>query len=304
MQTIEGLRRRIKSASDLLSVVKTMKALAAVSIRHYEHAVASLSEYNRTVELGLHIVLTAQNEWKVTEHPDLDGTLGAIVFGTDQGLCGQFNERAVGFAVDRMNDLQHSGVRRHTGRSHVGRRNVVAVGERCTLLLDEAKQPVERTFDVPGGIAGVTPLVQDLLLQIERWRDVERIDQIILVHNRPVGSSLYEQNLVQLLPIDLNWLRSLEAEPWSSRSLPTFTIDREQLFSRLIQQYLFVALYRASAESLASEAASRLAAMQNAERNIKDRLDELYAEYHHQRQNSITAELLDIVAGFEAVESA
>ena len=74
MQTIEGLRRRIKSASDLLSVVKTMKALAAVSIRHYEHAVASLSEYNRTVELGLHIVLTAQNEWKVTEHPDLDGT--------------------------------------------------------------------------------------------------------------------------------------------------------------------------------------------------------------------------------------
>ena len=76
MQTIEGLRRRIKSASDLLSVVKTMKALAAVSIRHYEHAVASLSEYNRTVELGLHIVLTAQNEWKVTEHPDLDGTSG------------------------------------------------------------------------------------------------------------------------------------------------------------------------------------------------------------------------------------
>lgn len=292
MQTIEGLRRRIKSASDLLSVVKTMKALAAVSIRHYEHAVESLAEYNRTVELGLHIVLTAQNEWKVTERPDLDGTMGAIVFGTDQGLCGQFNERVVGFSVHQMDSMQ----------VHKAERHIVAVGERCALLLNEAKQPVERTFNVPGGIAGVTPLVQDLLLQIELWRVKGEIDQIVLIHNRPVGGSLYNQNLVQLLPLDLNWLRGLEAEPWSSRSLPIFTMDWEQLFSRLIQQYLFVAIYRASAESLASEDASRLAAMQNAERNIKDRMDELYAEYHHQRQNSITAELLDIVAGFEAVE--
>ena len=78
-------------------------------------------------------------------------------------------------------------------------------------------------------------------------------------------------------------------------------MDWDALFSALVQQYLFVALYRACAESLASEDASRLAAMQNAERNIKDRLDELHAEYHHQRQNSITAELLDIVAGYEAV---
>ena len=146
-----------------------MKALAAVSIRHYEHAVASLSEYNRTVELGLHIVLTAQNEWKVTEHPDLDGTLGAIVFGTDQGLCGQFNERAVGFALNRMNDFQHSDAA-PVVKAMLVERHIVAVGERCALLLDEAKQPVERTFNVPGGIAGVTPLVQDLLLQIERWR--------------------------------------------------------------------------------------------------------------------------------------
>jgi F-type H+-transporting ATPase subunit gamma len=176
------------------------------------------------------------------------------------------------------------------------------VGERCALLLDEAKQPVEHVFNVPGGIAGVTPLVQDLLFQIERWQTVEKIDQVLLIHNRPIGSSLYDQNLVQLLPLDLNWLRHLEAEPWASRSLPIFSMDWEQLFSSLIQQYLFVAIYRASAESLASEDASRLAAMQNAERNIEDRMDELNAEYHHQRQNSITAELLDIVAGFEAVE--
>ena len=57
MQTIESLKRNIQSAQDLLGVVKTMKALAAVSIRQYQKAVESLSEYNRTVEMGLQVVL-------------------------------------------------------------------------------------------------------------------------------------------------------------------------------------------------------------------------------------------------------
>lgn len=75
-----------------------------------------------------------------------------------------------------------------------------------------------------------------------------------------------------------------------------------KLFTALIQQYLFVAIYRACAESLASEHASRLAAMQGAERNIEERLDELTREFHHQRQTTITEELLDIVAGVTALE--
>jgi F-type H+-transporting ATPase subunit gamma len=78
-------------------------------------------------------------------------------------------------------------------------------------------------------------------------------------------------------------------------------MDRDQLFSALIRQYLFVSLFRACAESLASENASRLAAMQGAERNIEERLEELQTQFHQQRQMTITEELLDIVAGFEAL---
>ena len=77
----------------------------------------------------------------------------------------------------------------------------------------------------------------------------------------------------------------------------------DRLFSLLIREYLFVSLYRAFAESLASENASRLASMQVAERNIENRLDELNAQYHQQRQNGIDAELFDLVAGFEALSS-
>lgn len=81
-------------------------------------------------------------------------------------------------------------------------------------------------------------------------------------------------------------------------------MDSRRLFSALIRQYLFVSIYRAFAESLASENASRLAAMQLAEKNINERLEELDTDYHRQRQGSITAELLDIAAGFEALEGA
>jgi len=64
----------------------------------------------------------------------------------------------------------------------------------------------------------------------------------------------------------------------------------------------FISLFRAFAESLASENASRLASMQGAERNIQEQLSELTMQYHQQRQMSITEELLDIVSGFEALK--
>lgn len=76
-------------------------------------------------------------------------------------------------------------------------------------------------------------------------------------------------------------------------------MDWNRLFSTVLSQYFFVSCYRALAESLASEQASRLTAMQSAERNIGDRLEQL--QYQQQRQQEITEELLDVMAGFEAV---
>ena len=104
-----------------------------------------------------------------------------------------------------------------------------------------------------------------------------------------------------MLPIDAQRFRQWREEPWQSSSLPTFATDRRRLLSRLVRQYLFVSLFRACAESLASENASRIAAMQSAEKNIEDRLDDLRRVFNHIRQTAITEELLDVVTGFEAL---
>lgn len=290
MQTIEPLKRKIKSAHDLLSVVKTMKVLAAVSIRQYEKALESLVEYNRTVEMGLQVVLKQRpREIRIAE-PALKERLGAIVFGSDQGMVGQFNEVIARHAVSEMDKLQ---VKQE-------KRMMLAVGMRVISSLEEAGQPVEEYFSMPGSTAAITPAVEDLSLRLEEWRSQHKIDQIVIFYNRESGAS-YSPHTIHLLPVDPGWFQELEQKPWPSRSIPLFTMDWDLLFSSLIQQYLFVSLYRAFAESLSSENAGRLASMQAAERNIEDLLEELNSQFRQQRQSSITEELLDIVAGFEAL---
>lgn len=291
MQTIEALKRQIQNAEDLFSVVQTMKALAAVSIRHYEKAVAALAEYNRTIEMGLHIVLRAQSNLAVLTPAPTSNRVGVIVFGSDQGLCGQLNERIATHAIDKLNGM------------HIARpdRIVIAVGDRAAGLLTEAGQPVERTLTTPGSIVAITALVQDLLFHIDRWRTERATDRILLCYNQPLAGMRYQPHSTWLLPLDPAWLQALQRTAWPSRVLPTFTMPVEQLFSQLVRQHLFVTLYRAAAEALATENASRLVAMQNAEKNIEDHLTQLNARFHHQRQQMITTELLDIVAGYEAV---
>ena len=293
METLESLRRRIRSAQDLQSVVKTMKSLAAVSIRQYERAAQSLEEYNLVVEKGLHIALRSRPEGVVIAQENPPERLGAVVFGSDQGMCGQFNERIASFAVAQMD------------RAPIRRRkpSILAVGLRVTARLDDLNQPVERTFVVPNSVAGITEQVQEILLRIEAWRAEQQIDRIVLFFNTQMGAAAYEPQMTSLLPLDLDWLHTLEATPWPSKMLPTLRMEWETVFAALIREHFFVSLYRAFAQSLASENAARLAAMQTAERNIEEKLDEFNARYQRQRQNVITNELLDIVAGFEALSN-
>lgn len=129
---------------------------------------------------------------------------------------------------------------------------------RVAARLEAAGQVIEESFPVPGAIAGITPLVQDLLLQIDRWRFELELEQIVILYNRFRSGAAYQPEMLYLLPVDLERLQLLKIKPWPTRMRPTFTMDWADLFAVLIRQYFFVGLYRALAESLASENASSL----------------------------------------------
>jgi F-type H+-transporting ATPase subunit gamma len=295
METIESLRRKIRSAEDLHGVVKTMKAMAAVSIRQYERAVESLDEYSRAVDMGFQVLLRQKVgplfPRQFSQQALDGGGLGAVVFGSDQGMVGQFNDVIAHHAVETLTGLQKGN---QPGF-------IMAVGMRVFSRLQEAGQSVAEWTSLPGSVAAITSAVQDMVLKLESWQSRKGIGQIVLFYNRPKSGTSYDPQTVHLLPMAPQWLEELEKKSWPSRSLPQFTMSWEQLFSSLVREYLFIALYQAFANSLASENASRLAAMQVAERNVEERLQALTGSFNQLRQTTIDAELFDLIAGFEAM---
>ncbi|MFO7568568.1 MAG: F0F1 ATP synthase subunit gamma [Smithellaceae bacterium] len=292
MQTTESLKRKMKSAGDLLSVVKTMKALAAVSIRQYQKAVESLTDYASTVEMGLQIVLKDRVKTTARRKHGTAKKTGVIVFGSDQGLCGQLNEQISVFMLDH---LKAAGVKKEN-------RRILSVGARVADYVEDAGQTIDELLTTPGSTAGITPLVQEIIMVIDEWHFRQSVDTFVLFYNQYLSGANYQPHKLQLLPVSEEWLKDVASKKWESKSLPIFRMDQDQIFSSLIREYLFVSLYRAFAESLASENASRLASMQNAEKNIEEQLQELHVQFHRTRQMTITEELLDIVAGFEALQ--
>ena len=290
MQTTESLRRTIAVTQELQSVVKTMKALAGVNIRQYESAAHAVAEYNRTVEMGLQIALRRLPA-QIPAPQTTGGKLGVIVFGSDQGMCGQLNDQVVQHAARAVEKL----------RRHHAEQAMAAVGIRAASQMEGLGRTMDATVQVPGSVAGITPAVEAVLRQIEDWHFRQGIEFVVLFYARPVSGAWYRIRGVRLLPVDEEWINSVRAKPWPGKAVPMFTMDETQLFRALIREYLFVSLYRAFAESLASENASRLASMQVAERNIEDRLHALTAESRQLRQESITSELLDTIAAFEAL---
>ncbi len=289
MQTLEALSRRIATTEDLRAIVRTMKSLSAVSIRQYESAVAALRDYSRTVELALQALLRARPAMLRAAAPAADPA-AVVVFGSDHGLCGRFNDEVARFAHERLRELDALGT------SH----RCLAVGARAEARLAALGEAVDERLFLPGSVSGLAALAQAVLVQIDDWGAVEGPGRVLLIHHRRTGEAVAVPHMRQLLPLSPERLRNLAARPWPSRRLPTFTMPAERLWPAVVRQYLFSSVYRAAAESLASEHASRLASTQAAERTIEEHLEEQQAEFRRRRQETITEELLDIVTGFEA----
>jgi F-type H+-transporting ATPase subunit gamma len=288
--TATSLRRKIASAGDLESVVRTMKAMAAASIGQYENAVRSLDDYYRTVQLGLVACFRqAESPAATTRMQQKEtGAIGAVVFGSDQGLVGQFNQVMVEFVVDTLGKLP-------------GKKTVWAVGERIHSRLAETDLLQGESFILPNSISAITPLIGQILIEMQKQREKGGIAQVYLFHNRPKTGAIYTPVSQRLLPLDDAWRRELAAIRWPTGNLPEVMNDRERTLLALVREYLFVSLFRACAESLASENASRLAAMQRAEKNIDELLEDLNRTFHRLRQSGIDEELFDVISGFEAL---
>ncbi|MGB9927583.1 MAG: F0F1 ATP synthase subunit gamma [Methanosarcina sp.] len=332
-ETTESLRKKLNRASELQSVVRTMKALAASNIGQYERSVEALADYYKTVELGLGVCFresisgpgTIKRKTKKREEigaekniekeerekigkieeieetgkiektkktqikkQNSSGPVGAVIFGSDQGLVGQFNDIIVDYALKTLEESQ-------------GKLQVWAVGERVFALLENAGLKPEGYFSVPNSVKGITPLIGQILIKSETLYNQAENAEFLLFYNRPKSRILYEPVNQRLLPLDEIWQQELAELAWPTRTLPQVIGKSAETLRALIDEYLFVSLFKACAESLASENASRLSAMQRADKNIEELLEELNGSFYRLRQSGIDEELFEVISGFEAL---
>ena len=235
--TTASLRRKINSAGDLKSVVRTMKALAASSIGQYEKSVHALADYYRTVELGLGVCFRASEpaggQIGVTGRPEASA-IGAIVFGSDQGLVGQFNDVVADFAIKTLAALP-------------GQPQVWAVGERVYARLTDAGLPPLGLFAVPNSVKAIAPLVGQIQLESETHRAQGEYGRVYVFHNRPQSGAIYAPVSQRLLPLDADWQRALAQVRWPTGNLPEVLGRGTGTLRALIREYLFISLFRACA---------------------------------------------------------
>jgi F-type H+-transporting ATPase subunit gamma len=293
----EALGRKMAAAKDLSAVVRSMKALAASSITQYERSVDALTDYYRTVELALSVCLRERPAVAPLATPAATGAhaatgkpapRAAIIFGSDQGLVGRFNEVLMEYTAHTLASLP--------GKTHM----IWTVGERMQAIVTDAGLPRPVNFPVPVAIHGITPLVGKILIAIEAELKHNENCEIYVFHNQPLAAAGYQPVSKRLLPLDASWQRDLARLPWPGKRLPEVIGDTTAALAAFIRGYLFVLLFQACAQSLASENASRLAAMQRAEQNIADLLGDLTRNYHRLRQESIDEELREVISGYEA----
>ncbi len=287
--TTEDLGRKIAGAQDLKAVVRSMKALAAASIGQYEKAVEALDGYYRAVELGLATCLKDERGPFAAGNGPGKGGIGAIVFGSDQGLVGRFNEVIVEFTARTLEGVP--------GRVT----KLWAIGERVRELLTDARWPTPGVLSIPSSVMTIAPLVGEILVAVEAARERGEIREVYVFHNHPRSAAVYEPIVKRLLPLDFLWQRQLVALAWPTKNVPEVIGGAAIALEALLREYFFVLLFQACAQSLASENASRLAAMQRAEENITRILEELNRSFHRLRQESIDEELFEVIAGYESL---
>lgn len=286
-QTLESLVRRTEAMQGIRGIVHTMKTLSAINRYPYEQAAHAIIDWRNTILDGLQAFVKTQGP--LTESNDGKALTVIVAFGSDQGLCGNYNE-VVAQAL-----AGHPA----TQSPHV----VLCVGTEMRNAIHELGLKTERGLMPPASVDGLGRVVSDLVTRIDAVRasHTQRIT-VTLAYTERQPHGQQTAVLRQVLPLAPDVMQALSSRPWTSRSLPHFDMAPTAILAALLRHYLFASLFHASAEALVTENAARFARMQQAEKSIDDQLTELDATTRTTRQTAITEELLDVIAGFEALK--
>ncbi len=277
MEQLSRLKERIDSLHDLGGLIRALRALSASHVQEAQSALAGIKSYVETVEdavvQGIDL-LPESHPPELTDGKPRSDVLIAVC--SEHGFVGAFNERVLDKAAGHLSEKPGS--------------DLAIIGRRGAILADEQRMEVDWSFPMATDVAGV---LRSARHAAQTFAQVTHAT-VIYADYRPGGN--YEIVTKDILPLDPALLART-----GKRSPPLHHLRPKILLQRLADEYLLAEITRAIMQSLASENGARLRVMEAADRNIDDKLNTLRRNERAQRQEAITAELLDVITGVEAI---
>jgi F-type H+-transporting ATPase subunit gamma len=293
--SVQDLRRRIRSITNTRKITKAMELVASARLRKAQARIEAMRPFaDRMLEL---MAGTARASTSVRGLPLLQPredvqTVAIAPLTSDRGLAGAFNSQVLRRALALERRLRGEGKRAQwvgVGRKGVG-----------TLRF--------RRFDLAAEFTGFTdqPRYADAQAIAHRLAELytnEDVDRVVIVYNAFQSALVQHVTVRELLPLSEDLLSGDEEEQAEEAQRGDFIFEPEpeQILERLLPVYLETEIYRALLESAASELGSRMTAMRNASKNAGELIDNLTLAMNRARQAEITQEILEVVAGADAL---
>lgn len=289
MATLRDIKRRIEAVKNTKQITKAMKMVAAAKLRKAQSRMLEMRPYAEKMNSTLNSLASAA---EIESHPLLTQrarrTLEIVVMTSDRGLCGAFNSNILKAAAQFMQEKREAGFNV----------SVSVLGKKALDYFKRRDEAVRKSWvGLSGGISysSSQEIAQDI---IDSYLN-ETADEFLLLYNEFKTVMTQEVRLSRLLPYTAPEEPEEKTEP---SSVYIYEPSQKEIYNQLLPKNIEVQIFRAILESQASEEAARMTAMENATQNADEMIGSLTLQYNKARQATITAELMDIVGGVEALK--
>ncbi len=288
MLSVRHIRRKIRTVRNIHKITDAMKRVAAAKLRRVQDRVAAARPYAEKLREIMDRLGGAAGE---LEHPLLDvretERVLLVVIGSDRGLCGSYNGNLCRFAQSVVDECPHAV-------------QLVTVNKKASDFFRRKPTEVIRTF---GGISDETSAAEmaEFSGYLRGLYETGAVDEIQVCYTEFVSAVVQKPKVVRFLPFSQEEPRD-EGAPSENGIEYLFEPDARTIMLELIPAYVDTQIYHMVLEATASEHGARMMAMTNATDNARDMILDLTLTFNKVRQAGITTELLEIVAGANALQ--
>jgi F-type H+-transporting ATPase subunit gamma len=295
MASTQDLKRRVRSITNTRKLTRAMELVASARLRRSQQRIEAMRPYaDRMLELMAGVSQAAGAvRLPLLERRENVQTIALVPVTGDRGLAGAFNAQVLRRSLALMREATQAGqqVRFYSAGKKAAstlRFRRLEVGQSWTGFSDRPEYSD----------------AQAMAHALAEAYTTGEVDRVVLVYNAFVSALVQKVTVLDVLPIPQDLLEQAEeAEQDATGGTPDFIYEPEpeEILARLLPVYVETQIYRALLESAASEQGARMTAMRNASKAAQELIDNLTLAMNRARQAEITQEILEVVAGADAL---